>query len=126
MAGRAAVRDTVLVFDGECSFCSSCVDWLEKVLPVMPPAVPFQSADLSGYGLSDAEARERVWLITPGKHFGGAGAVSALLRHQPDASLRFAGWLLQIPPLSWLADGAYAVVARLRNILPGGTPASRR
>jgi predicted DCC family thiol-disulfide oxidoreductase YuxK len=126
VAKSAGAREIVLIFDGECSFCSSCVDWLEKTLPAMPTAIPFQSADLSGYGLSEAEAHDRVWLITPERHYGGAGAVSAILRHQPDASARFAGWMLQAPPLSWLADGAYWVVSRLRHILPGGTPASRR
>jgi predicted DCC family thiol-disulfide oxidoreductase YuxK len=52
--------------------------------------------------------------------------VTAMLRHQPDASYRFLGWILQAPPLSWLADAAYAILARLRHVLPGGTPACRR
>jgi predicted DCC family thiol-disulfide oxidoreductase YuxK len=126
MADIGASAEIVLIFDGDCSFCSSCVDFLERTLPVMPKAVPFQNADLSGYGLSTVEAESRVWLITPDRHHGGAGAVSALLRHQPDAALRFLGWLIQTPPLSWFADLGYAVVSRLRHLLPGGTPACRR
>jgi predicted DCC family thiol-disulfide oxidoreductase YuxK len=118
--------EIVLIFDGDCSFCSSCVDWLERNLTAMPTATPYQWADLEGYGLSLSEARERVWLLTPGKHFGGASAVTELLRHQPYRIMRFAGWILQVPPLSWLADGAYWVVSRLRHVLPGGTPACRR
>jgi hypothetical protein len=92
----------------------------------MPPAIPHQDADLSGYGLSEAEAADRLWLITPTRQYGGAGAVSALLRHQPDAAWRFAGWMLQVPPFSWIADGVYAVVSRIRNVLPGGTPSVHR
>jgi predicted DCC family thiol-disulfide oxidoreductase YuxK len=118
--------DTVLIFDGDCSFCSSCVDWLEGNMSSMPTAIPYQRADLEGYGLSLAEAESRVWLVTPEKHFGGASALTAILRHQPDAAYRFLGWILQAPPLSWLADGGYWVVARLRHVLPGGTPACRR
>ena len=118
--------DTVLIFDGDCSFCSSCVDWLEANLPAMPEAVPFQWADLDAYGLSVAEARSRVWLITPERHYGGAAAVIAMLRRQPEPAYRFLGWILQAPPLSWLADGAYWLVSRLRHVLPGGTPTCRR
>jgi predicted DCC family thiol-disulfide oxidoreductase YuxK len=119
-------QQIVLIFDGDCSFCSSCVDWVEENLPSPPQAVPFQHADLEGYGLSLEEARSQVWLLTPAEHFGGAAAVSALLRSQPGASYRFLGWLLQAPPLSWLADGVYWVVSKLRHVLPGGTPACRR
>jgi predicted DCC family thiol-disulfide oxidoreductase YuxK len=119
-------QDIVLIFDGDCSFCSSCVDWLEANLASMPKAVPYQWADLEGYGLSLAEAESRVWLVTPGKQYGGAAAVAALLRSQPGAAFRFTGWLMQAPPISWLADGVYALVARLRHVLPGGTPTCRR
>ncbi len=118
--------DTVLIFDGDCSFCSSCVDWLESNLPAMPAAVPFQWADLDAYGLSLAEAQSQVWLITPERHYGGAAAVTAMLRHQPESVYRFLGWILQAPPLSWLADAAYWVVSRLRHVLPGGTPTCHR
>lgn len=126
MADIGARDEIVLIFDGDCSFCSSCVDFLERTLPAVPTAIPFQHADLSGYGLSAAEAAARVWLITPERHYGGAAAVSAILRHQPDALFRFLGWLIQAPPLAWIADLGYAVVARLRHLLPGGTPACRR
>lgn len=118
--------DIVLIFDGECSFCSSFVDWLDGSLAAAPTAVPYQRADLEGYGLSVKEAASQVWLITPGKQFGGASAVTEMLRRQPGAAYRFAGWALQAPPLSWVADGVYWIVSRLRNVLPGGTPACRR
>src|SRR3954465_3726324 len=104
----------------------------------MPTAVPYQWADLEGYGLSVPEAESRVWLVTPEKHFGGASAVTAILRPHADGAApflrvgrragasRFLGWTLQAPPLSWPSDGSYWVVSRLRHILPGGTPACRR
>jgi predicted DCC family thiol-disulfide oxidoreductase YuxK len=118
--------DTVLIFDGDCSFCSSCVDWLEVNLPSMPKAVPFQWADLDAYGISLPEAQARVWFLTPERHYGGASAVSAMLVRQPDRSYRFWGRVLQTPPLSWIAEGVYRIVSRLRHILPGGTPTCRR
>lgn len=123
--GDAAPAVT-LVFDGECSFCSSSVDWLAKALPAMPLAVPYQRADLAGYGLTEADVESKVWLITPERRYGGADAVSALLRHQPDAVMRFLGWGMRIPPVSWVAAAGYAVVSHFRHVLPGGTPALRR
>ena len=124
-------RGSTLVYDGDCGFCSTAVRWLEQHLPVMPTAVPFQWADLSEYGLTEDEARDRVWLVTTTgagavKHqYGGHLAVSALLRHQPRAVWRFVGWLLVTPGFSTIAGIGYELVARYRYALPGGTPACK-
>jgi predicted DCC family thiol-disulfide oxidoreductase YuxK len=115
--------DALLVFDGDCGFCTTAVHWLERNLPVMPPSTPYQWADLDSLGLSTAEAAERVWLVTSGHQYGGHLAVSALLRHQPSVAWRFVGWLLVSPPFSPLAAVGYSLVARYRHRLPGGTPA---
>ncbi len=120
----------MLVFDGDCGFCTSAVNWLERSLPAMPRATPYQWAELDDLGLSVEEAAARVWLVATdaggGLHqYGGHLAVSVLLRHQPRLSWRFLGILLDTPPFSLLASVGYAVVARYRHLLPGGTPACR-
>lgn len=115
----------VLIFDGDCGFCTTAVEWMKRSLPVMPEAVPYQWADLDSYGLSLADAQSRVWLVTSTRQFSGAGAVGAILRQQPIGSLRFLGWLAVAPLWSTLADVAYALVAKYRYRLPGGTPACR-
>ena len=120
-----------MIYDGDCGFCSTAIRWLERKLPAMPTAVPFQWADLSVYGLTEAEARDRVWLVTmdsagkPLHQYGGHLAVSAMLRRQPRALWRFAGWLLITPGFSTIAGFGYELVARYRYALPGGTPACR-
>ena len=114
-----------LVFDGDCGFCTTSVNWLKRTLPAFPTATPFQWADLDALGVTEAEARERVWLVTDKARFGGHLAVSALLRHQPAAGWRFLGWLIAAPGFSLIAAGAYALVARYRYRLPGGTPACK-
>lgn len=119
---------SLLIFDGDCGFCTSSVRWLEKNIPAMPQASPWQFLELEEYGLTPAEASERVWLVTPGsdgigRQYGGHLAVSALLRHQPAFALRLLGWMLRTPPFSLAAAAGYAIVARYRHRLPGGTPA---
>jgi predicted DCC family thiol-disulfide oxidoreductase YuxK len=115
----------LLVFDGDCGFCTTSVGVIERLLPVMPTAVPYQWADLDDLGLTEQEASERVWLVTDDHQYGGHLAVAALFRFQPVAAFRFFGWLGTVPPWSWLAAAAYALIARNRHRLPGGTPACR-
>lgn len=127
----ALSRDrAVLVFDGDCGFCTTAVNWLTRALPAMPAATPYQWAQLDELGLSVDEAAERVWLVATdargGLHqYGGHLAVSVLLRHQPRRAWRFLGVLLDTPPFSVLAAAGYGLVARYRYLLPGGTPACR-
>jgi predicted DCC family thiol-disulfide oxidoreductase YuxK len=116
-------KEALLVFDGDCGFCTTAVRWLERNLPVMPVAKPYQWTDLDALGLTTAEASARVWLITDSHQYGGHLAVSALLRHQPSLLWRFAGWMLATPPFSLAAAAGYSLIARYRHLLPGGTPA---
>ncbi len=116
----------VLLFDGDCSFCTASVDWLTANLPAPPLMLPLQHAHLEGYGLTRSEAERKVQLVVGAERFAGAHAVSAMLRHQPAAGWRLIGWLMRVPPLSWAADAGYAVVSHFRHLLPGGTPANRR
>jgi predicted DCC family thiol-disulfide oxidoreductase YuxK len=114
-----------LIFDGDCGFCTTAVLWLQRTLPRVPATAPFQWTDLSRYGLTEKQARARVWFVTGSRRYGGAAAVAALLRGQPWAGLRVFGWLAAVPPWSWAAEAGYRVVARYRYKLPGGTPACR-
>lgn len=104
--------------------------WLQRTLENPPNAIPYQWADLESLGLSAEEAAARVWLVTVtplgGHQYGGHLALSALLRAQPDLANRFLGNLLRTFPFSPVAAVGYALVARFRHWLPGGTPACRR
>jgi predicted DCC family thiol-disulfide oxidoreductase YuxK len=113
----------LLIFDGDCGFCTTSVEWLQRTLPAMPPSKPYQWTDLGAYGLTSTEAASRVWMVTNGERFGGHLAVSALLRHQPSLAWRFVGWMIATPPFSIAADIGYRLIARYRHLLPGGTPA---
>jgi len=125
MAPATVPLSALLIFDGDCGFCTTAVTWGTRLLPAMPRASPFQWTDLEIYGVSHAEATRRVWFVAEGQRYGGAAAVAAILRRQPIAVLRFAGWLGSVPPWSWLSELGYALVARYRHRLPGGTPACK-
>jgi predicted DCC family thiol-disulfide oxidoreductase YuxK len=118
-------KPATLIFDGDCGFCTTAISWLQRVLPRMPAAAPFQWTDLAEFGLVEEQARSRVWFVSRGRRYGGAAAVAAVLRGQPIRVLRMLGWLGTVPPWSWAAEAGYRLVARYRYRLPGGTPACR-
>ena len=118
-----AASRALLVFDGDCAFCTTWVNRLEASLPTFPRTTPWQWIELDDYALSRDDVDQFAWVITPSHQYAGHLALSALLRMQPTASLRFLGHLLATPPFSLVAALAYRVVAANRSRLPGGTPA---
>jgi predicted DCC family thiol-disulfide oxidoreductase YuxK len=113
----------LLVFDGDCAFCTTSVRRLERVLPVFPESQPWQWIDYVALGLTRHDVTHYVWLLVGDRRFRGHAAAAALLRAQPSLGWRFLGHLLVTAPFSWAAAVAYAGIARFRHRLPGGTPA---
>jgi predicted DCC family thiol-disulfide oxidoreductase YuxK len=113
----------LLVFDGDCAFCTTWVNRLRAWLPRFPEAQPWQWLDLAELGLSRDDVERYVWYLAPGVRLSGHAAFSALLRIQRGFVPRLAGWILVTPPFSWVAAVGYSFVARYRHRLPGGTPA---
>jgi DCC1-like thiol-disulfide oxidoreductase len=137
-AGSAA--RPLVVFDGDCAFCTSSIHWLAGIFPGAFDTVPYQRADLTALGLTAAQCDAEVqWLADPTRpgdhelHRSGAPAVAALLdaggrrrRGALGRLARVAGTLAAHPPVSWLAYAIYLAVAANRSRLPGGTPACAR
>jgi predicted DCC family thiol-disulfide oxidoreductase YuxK len=69
---------TTVIFDGQCQFCKNCVTWVSKRLPV--DAIAYQGADLSVYGLTEAQCAKQVYVIDGQSKYGGISAVRCLLR----------------------------------------------
>jgi predicted DCC family thiol-disulfide oxidoreductase YuxK len=123
--GVAAGERPVLIYDGDCAFCSSCARLLERIGP-RAAIVPWQLADLDDLGISREQAVESVqWVGAGGAVVSGHEAIAAVLR-AASAPWRLLGAALLLPGVSWLAARAYRVVADNRYQLPGGTPACAR
>ena len=121
-ASLAAGRP-LLVFDGDCGFCTTSVEWLQKRLRRFPPAEPWQWLDLDAADLSRDDVTHYAWLLAGGRRWRGHAAFAGLLQMQDRWVLRFAGRMLVTPPFSWAAAVGYRLIARFRHRLPGGTPA---
>ncbi|GAA0832222.1 DUF393 domain-containing protein [Streptosporangium amethystogenes subsp. fukuiense] len=112
----------VLIFDGDCGFCTTSVRFAERRIGVRALVVPWQFADLPALGVTRERAEREVLWVQGGGVYGGAQAVARLLiaAGLPWSPLGFA---LRVPPLRWAAQGLYRLIAGNRHRLPGGTPA---
>jgi predicted DCC family thiol-disulfide oxidoreductase YuxK len=117
----------VLIFDGECGFCTMSARWLHRwvVRGGSTRLAPWQQLDLDDLGITEDQCRASVqWVGEDGQVASGHKAIAAILR---DGHLvwRAIGALLVAPGFSWLARRLYSWVAAHRYVLPGGTPACR-
>lgn len=122
----ATVRDVagpVLVFDGDCAFCTASVRRYERWVARRPVVVAWQWADLDRLGLTPQQCTEALqWVGADGRCRSGAAAVAAALRHA-GRGWALLGWLLSAPLVRTLAAWVYRWVATNRHRLPGGTAA---
>jgi predicted DCC family thiol-disulfide oxidoreductase YuxK len=123
----AARTRPLVIFDGDCGFCTTSATWIARRLHRAngPDAslVPRQRVALEPLGTTDERAsREVLWVGIDGAVHGGAEALARWLRFR-GGPYGWLGRLLQAPVVSGLAAGAYRLVAANRYRLPGGTPA---
>lgn len=112
----------VLVFDGDCAFCTRCARALQKIGPD-GEIVAWQSTDLAELGLTEERAAAAVqWVSPDGTVSAGHEAIAATLQ-SAGGIWRIAGRTILLPGISWLAARCYRLVAANRHRLPGSTPA---
>ena len=106
-----------LIYDGDCTFCGNCADWIAARLPDGTPVIPAQQADLSTLRLTREQASEAAWWIdTDGTQHRGHRAIAAALRACGGSWTRL-GQALTWPGISLLAAGVYELTARNRHRL---------
>ncbi|MDT7801164.1 MAG: hypothetical protein QOI78_4597, partial [Actinomycetota bacterium] len=65
----------ILIFDGDCGFCSRCARFVARRLPTTAEVKPWQRVDLAAYAVSPEQTRhELVWVSADGGVAGGAQA----------------------------------------------------
>ncbi len=121
VARHEVVTKPVLVYDGDCGFCTSCVHLLERIGPDAE-IVAWQLTDLAELGLTEEQAADAVRLVQiDGTVRSGHEAVAAVLG-SAGPIWRIAGRALLLPGISSIAARAYRLIADNRYRLPGGTP----
>lgn len=136
----AFARDTppLLIFDGDCGFCTATVNWAARRFRRPVEVAPWQRLDLEALGLTRRDVDRYAWWIEPETEeeaeTGEGGGVRRWRGHRAAGrALRccrglwplFGFVLLLPPPFAWVWAAGYRVVARFRGYLPGSTPACK-
>lgn len=115
------MADKLMIFDGDCAFCSSAARLLRRMTRSRIAIRPFQHLELSTYGLTDELTSKAVYYISSDGTYAAARAVARCLIDSGTAWAH-AGRLLDFLPFRPIARYAYYVIAKNRHRLPGGTP----
>jgi predicted DCC family thiol-disulfide oxidoreductase YuxK len=115
----------VLVFDGDCGFCTTTANWIKKNSKVAIEIAPYQWTDLNQYGLTTDEAAAKVQLVVGDKVFAGHYCMAKLLLIQPNVLLKALGSVMVATGLNPISAKVYEWIAANRQKLPGGTPACK-
>jgi predicted DCC family thiol-disulfide oxidoreductase YuxK len=113
----------LLVFDGDCGFCTSSVRFADRWIKPPAEALPWQRADLDALGLTEAQCNEAVQYRDRGGRWHSAGRAVAALLIDSRFPWSLLGRLARVPGLAWIVDRLYELVSANRGKLPGGTPA---
>jgi predicted DCC family thiol-disulfide oxidoreductase YuxK len=121
----AAPNPPVLIFDGDCAFCTSSAEWIQRRLPAVVHVEPWQRIDLHQFGLTEQNVMTAVyWVDDRRRTYRGDEAIAKALV-AAGGGWKPVGWLLQVPGVSLLAAIGYKIVSKNRHRLPGGTPACK-
>ena len=115
----------LLIFDGDCGFCTTSAQWIERRLPANVRVAPWQILELDDYGLTEQDVSTAAyWVDDHGTaHRGHLGIGQSLIA--AGGFWAIPGHLIVRPPVSWFAKPIYGWVAKNRHRMPGATEACR-
>ncbi len=123
-APRVVTGRPLLVFDGDCGFCTTSARAGQRWLR-LPHVEAWQFVDLDALGISEEACSTAVQWVDADGHVASAElAVIAALRHA-GGFWTVLGGMLALPGIRAMAGATYRWVARNRYRLPGGTAACR-
>lgn len=112
----------VLIFDGDCKFCSSSARAFVRMTKNRISTAPYQRSDLDALGLKLSDCEQAVQYVShTGIESGHLAISQGLIDSKTFWSL--AGYVLKWPVVTSVAFVVYHWVAKNRHRLPGGTPA---
>ena len=121
----AAPNGPLLIFDGDCAFCTSSAQWIRHRLPSTARVEPWQRLDLDAFGLTESDVTTAAyWVDERGRNHRGHRSIGKALM-AAGGVWKPIGALILVPPFSWLAALGYLVIAKNRSRLPGGSPACK-
>jgi predicted DCC family thiol-disulfide oxidoreductase YuxK len=112
----------LLIYDGDCGFCTRTAAWLRGRLPTGYRTCASQKLpNLHELGLDGKQVHEAAYWIDPdGTKHRGHRAILRAVEASRGALGPLAG-AMKLWPFDLIAAGVYSVVARHRHLLPGGT-----
>jgi predicted DCC family thiol-disulfide oxidoreductase YuxK len=115
----------VLLYDGDCAFCTSCARVLGRIGPDAE-ILAWQNTELAELGITEEQATDAVqWIQIDGTVRSGHEAIAAIL-NTAGRIWKITGRMILLPGISWMAANIYQLVADNRYRLPGSTPACAR
>ena len=125
MKNPTEAKSRLLVFDGDCGFCTTTANWIVRHSSVAVSATPYQWTDLEPLGLTRDEAEAKVQLVWDGLIYSGHNCFAKLLMIQRNPLIRLVGWIVNSNAFNGISSRGYDLVAKNRHKLPGGTPACK-
>lgn len=115
----------ILIYDGDCAFCSSSIRALRRLVPRGPKTVPYQWSDLNALGLTEKECEDAVQFVDldSAKSSGATAFANYFIR--TNFPIRYLGYFMKLPVISFVSRIVYSWIAKNRYKLPGGTPACK-
>lgn len=112
----------ILIYDGDCAFCSSTIRLIKQLMPQHPPMEPFQFLRTEDYGLTRQKCGEEIKYVNAnGQVYGGEAAFKNFFRDAGKA-WKLIALIMSVPVVQQVSGLVYRWVARNRHKLPGGTP----
>jgi predicted DCC family thiol-disulfide oxidoreductase YuxK len=108
----------LLIYDGDCSFCTASTNWAAARWSGRARAIPWQtltSVELSAHELTREDVRCAAWWIDEdGRHLRGHLAIAQALR-AGSGWWGFVGRVLFVRPFRWVGGAVYLLIARLAS-----------
>lgn len=114
----------LLIFDGDCGFCTAAARKFGDFAGGSATIMPWQSLDLDDYDLTEAQCSSAAYWVQDGQNYRGAHAFAQGLQ-VCRAPWPVIGNVMGLPPFIWIARGIYPILAKYRHKLPGATDACR-